>query len=120
MDSCHLKSSESNRKFQKNLGPVVLRGGGVKDDSGSNAVFSEQGPSASHMTAANVLDVTPRLPESARPESDARSAYNQVKMEDAAKIRVCSGIRMSDHLESPTSVPMTEIGGQNSRISGTV
>ena len=40
---------------------VVLRGDVVKDDPGSYADFTEQRSSASHMTAARVLDVISRL-----------------------------------------------------------
>ena len=47
MDICHLKSSGLEPKFQKYKGRVVLRGDTVKDDSGSYAVFTEQGSSAS-------------------------------------------------------------------------
>ena len=46
----------------------------VKDDSGSHAVFTEQGSSASHMIADKVLDVIFRLPDYAGKESDAVSA----------------------------------------------
>ena len=46
-DMCHLKNSELEQKFQKHKGRVVLRGDDVMDDSGSHAVFTEQGPSAS-------------------------------------------------------------------------
>ena len=52
MDICHLKNAELEAKHQKYKGRVVLRGDIVKDDSGSYAVFTEQGSSASHMTAA--------------------------------------------------------------------
>ena len=52
MDLCHLKNSELEPKNQKYKGRVVLRGDIVKDDSGSYAVFTEQGSSASQMTAA--------------------------------------------------------------------
>ena len=52
MDLCHLKNSELEPKFQKYKGRVVLRGDIVKDGSGSHAVFTEQGSSASLMTAA--------------------------------------------------------------------
>ena len=45
MDICHLKNSELEPKFQKYKGRVVLRGDIVKDDSGSYAVFTEQGSS---------------------------------------------------------------------------
>ena len=58
----------------------------VKDDSGSNAVFTEQGSSASQMTAAKVMDVISRLPGRAGQAADAVSAYTQVKMEDAHKL----------------------------------
>ena len=52
MDLCHLKNSELEPQYQKYKGRVVLRGDIVQDDSGSYAVFTEQGTSASHMTAA--------------------------------------------------------------------
>ena len=57
MDLCHLKNSELEPLFQKYKGRVALRGDSVKDDSGSYAVFAEQGSSASQMTAANVMDI---------------------------------------------------------------
>ena len=62
MDLCHLKNSELEPQYQKYKGRVVLRGGIVKDDSGSYAVFTEQGSSASQMTAAKVMDIISRLP----------------------------------------------------------
>ena len=52
MDICHFKNAELETKHQKYKGRVVLRGDIVKDDSGSLAVFTEQGSSASQMTAA--------------------------------------------------------------------
>ena len=52
MDICHLKNAELEAKHQKYKGRVVLRGDIVKDDSGSYAVFTERGSSASQMTAA--------------------------------------------------------------------
>ena len=50
MDICHLKNAELEAKHQKYKGRVVLRGDIVKDNSGSYAVFTEQGSSASQMT----------------------------------------------------------------------
>ena len=47
MDFCHLKNAELKTKHQKYKGRVELRGDIVKDDSGSYAVFTEQGSSAS-------------------------------------------------------------------------
>ena len=55
----------------------------MKNDAGSHAVFTEQGSSASQMTAAKVLHVKARLPGCAGEAADAVSAYTQVKMEDA-------------------------------------
>ena len=56
MDLCHLHNSELEPQFQKYNGRVVFRGVIVKDDSGSFAVFPEQGSSASQMTEAKVMD----------------------------------------------------------------
>ena len=66
MVMCHLKNAELEAKHQKYKGRVLFQGDIVKDDSGSYAVFTEQGSSASQMTAV--------------------SAYTQVKMEDAPKL----------------------------------
>ena len=71
MDICHLKNSELEPQFQKYKGRVVLRDGTVKDDSGSYPVCTEQGSSASPMTAAKIMDVKSRLPGCAGQASDA-------------------------------------------------
>ena len=54
MDICHLKNAELEAKHQKYGGRVVLRGDIVEDNSGSYAVFTEQGSSASQLTAAKI------------------------------------------------------------------
>ena len=79
MDVCHLKNSELEPQFQKYKGRVVLQGDIVKDDSGSYAVFTERGSSASRLTAARVMDVISRLPGCAGQAADAISAYTQVR-----------------------------------------
>ena len=61
MDICHLKNAELEAKDQKYKGRVVLRVDIVKDDSGSYAVFTEQGSSASQMSVAKVMDIISRL-----------------------------------------------------------
>ena len=86
MDMCHLKNAELEAKHQKYKGRVVLRDDIVKDDSGSYAVFTEQGSSASQVTGAKVMDIISRLPGCAGQAADAVSAYTQVKMEDAPKL----------------------------------
>ena len=57
MDICHLENAELEPKYQKYKGRVVFRGDSAIDDSGSYAVYAEQGSSASQMTAAKVMDV---------------------------------------------------------------
>ena len=79
MDICHLKNAELEAKHQKYKGRVVLRGDIVKDDSGSYAVFTEQGSSATQMTAAKAMDIISRLPGCDGQAADAVSAYTQVK-----------------------------------------
>ena len=70
MDICHPKNAEFEPKLQKYTGRVVLCGDLMKDDSGAYAVFTEQGSSASQMTAAKVMDVMKRLPD-----CDGQAAY---------------------------------------------
>ena len=81
-----MKNAELQAKHQKYKGRIVLRSDIVKDDSGSYAVFTEQGSSASQMTAAKVMDIISRLPGCAGQAADAVSAYTQEKMEDAPKL----------------------------------
>ena len=71
LDICHLKNAELEPKLQKYKGRVVLRGDIVKDDSGAHAVFTEQGSSASQITATKVLDVIARLPDCGGQAADA-------------------------------------------------
>ena len=86
MDICHLKNAELEAKHQKYKGRVVLRGDIVQDNSGSYAVFTEQGSSAFQMTAAKIMDIIARLPGCDGQAADAVSAKTQVKMEDAHKL----------------------------------
>ena len=85
-DICHLKNAELEAKHQKYKGQVVLRGDFVKDDSGCSAVFTEQGSSASQMTAAKITDIISILPGCDGQAADAISANTPVKMEDAHKL----------------------------------
>ena len=82
MGLCHLKKLNLEPQFQKYKGRIVLRSDIVKDDSGSYAVFTEQGWSASQMTAAKVKEDTARPPGYREQATDATS-YTQVKMENA-------------------------------------
>ena len=86
MDICHLKNAELEAKRQKYKGRVVLRGDIVKDNSGSYAVFTEQGSSASQMTVAKIMEIISRLPGCDGQAADAVFACTQVKMEDAHKL----------------------------------
>ena len=117
MDICHLKNAELEKKHQKYRGRVVLRGDIVKDDSGSYAVFTQQGSSESQMIAAKVMDFISRLPGSAGQAADAVSAYTQVKMEDAPKLLKIPKIGMSRHLDTSTTTQVAEIMVQYGRPS---
>ena len=113
---CQLKNAELEAKHQKNKCRVVLRGDIVKDDSGSYAVFTEQGSSASQMTAAKIMDIISRLPGCDGQAADAVSAYTQVKMEDAHNIQN-SKVGVSRHLDSSTTTQMAKIMVQYGRSS---
>ena len=86
MDICDLKNAELETKHQKYKGRVVRRGDIAEYDSGSYAVFTEQGSSASQMTAAKIMDIISRLPGCAGQAADTVSAYTHVQMEDAPKL----------------------------------
>ena len=62
---------------------VVPRLDVVNNDSGSYAVFTEQGSSVSQMTAATALHTIFGLPGCSGQASDAVSAYTQVTLEHA-------------------------------------
>ena len=53
----------------------MLRGDGVKDDSGTIAELTEQGSFASHMTAAKGLDLISRMLDCVDETSGELSAY---------------------------------------------
>ena len=82
MDKCLLMKAELEIKPRKYKGRVVLRGDIVEDDSGSYAVLTEQGSSASQVTA-KVMDIMSRLPGCDGQAADVVSACTQVKLEDA-------------------------------------
>ena len=68
---CHLKNSELAKEYQKYKGRAVFRGDTVKDENDFYAVFSEQGTSASNMSAAKFLAFIARLPGNDGEDSDA-------------------------------------------------
>ena len=106
---CHLENAELEAKHQKYKGRVVLRGAIVKDDSGSYAVFTEQGSSASQMTAAKIMDISPDCPGCARQAADAISAETQVKMEDAHKLFKIPKSECPDIWDSSTTTQMAKV-----------
>ena len=65
---------------------VSLWGDNVKDVEGYRAVFTEQGTSASQLTAAKFLDTIWKLSGVAGEASDAVSAYTQVKMTEPRRL----------------------------------
>ena len=65
----HFSSEAAEAKHQRYKGRVVLRSDIVKDDSGSYAVFTERGSSASQIKAAKVMDVIARTQYQTAPKS---------------------------------------------------
>ena len=115
MDLCHLKNSELEPQFQKCKGRAVLRGDIVKDDSGSHAVLTEQGLSASQMTAAKIMDIISRLPGCAGQVADGVSAYTQVKNGRCTDVIENSKVRMPRSLDTSNITEMAQITVQYGR-----
>ena len=103
MDIYHLKNAELEAKHQKYKGRVVLRGDIVKDDAGSYAVFTEQGSSASQMTAAKNMDIISRLRW-----TGSRRSISLYPSENGrcSQIIENSQIGVSRHLDSSTTTQM--------------
>ena len=115
MDICHLKNAELEAKRQKYKGRVVLRGDSVKDDSGSFAVFTEQGSSASQMTAAKIMDIQIAW---LRWTSSRRSiSLYPSENKRCSQIGTNSQIGVSRHLDSSTTTQMAKIMVQYGRPS---
>ena len=90
------QKAELAPKLQKYRGRVVL-GGEIKDDSWrAYAVFTEQGSSASQMTASKFMDGQ---------AADAVSACSQIAQN--------SKIRMSRRMDTSSATQMAKIMGQN-------
>ena len=102
MDICHLKNAELEAKHQKYKGRVVLRGDIVKDNSGSYAVFTEQGSSASQMTAAKIMDIISRLLAAMTSSRRSISLYPS-KNGRCSQIVENSKLGVSRHLDSSTT-----------------
>ena len=83
----------------------------------SAAVFTEQGSSASHVTAAKVMGMLSRLPGCAGQAADAVSVYTQVKMEDASTLLKKTEVRMFRYLDPSTTTQMAKIIVHPSRSS---
>ena len=98
MDICHLKNAELEKKHQEYKGRVVLLGDIVKDDSGSYAVFTEHGSSASRMTAAKVMDIIWRT-----------SSWRSICLHSSQHGRfseIAENSKMSRHLDTSTTTRM--------------
>ena len=115
MDICHLKNAELEAEHQKYKGRVVLRGDIVKDNSGSYAVFTEQGSSASQMTADKIMDIISRLPGLRRTSSRRSISLYPSKNGRCSQIIENSQIGVSRHWDSSTTTQMAKIMVQYGR-----
>ena len=87
-----------NFGIRKYKGRVVLRGDIVKDDFGACEVFTEQGSSASQMTAAKIMDIISRLPGCDGQAADAGIGLHPSKNGRCSQIIENSQIGVSRHL----------------------
>ena len=95
-----------SHKFKSRKGELYSQVTLWKDDSGSYAVFTEQGSPASQMTAAKVMDSISRLPGFLAQAANAVSSWTQVKMEDAPALIENSKVRMSRYFDTSTKTQM--------------
>ena len=72
----------------------------VKDDSGSHAVFTEQGSSASQLTAAKAMKVIARLPDCAGRSSRRSISLHSNNNGRRSKIAQHSKVRMSRFMDT--------------------
>ena len=117
MDICHLKNAELEAKHQKYKGRVVLRGDIVKDDSVSCAVFTEQGSSASQMTAAKIMDIISQIAWLRWTSSRRSISLYPSENGRCSQIIENSKIGVSRHLDSSTTTQMAKIMVQYGRPS---
>ena len=89
----------------------------MKDDSGSYAVFTEQGSSASQMTAAKVTDIISRLPGCNGQAADAIYAYTPCQNERCTDFTENSKVRMSRYLDTSTQAQTAKLMVQYGRPS---
>ena len=75
-----LKNAQLSEDQQKYKGRVVFRGDNIRDQDGCLAIFTEQGTSSSHLSAAKILDAIARLPGNDGQDSDASGAYTQAEL----------------------------------------
>ena len=115
---CYIDGHLSSHECGVRVEISEVRGDIVKDDSGAYAVFTEQGSSASQMTAAAVMEVMARLPDCDGQAADAVSAYTQVKMKDAPAFAETTQVRVSRYMG--TSSAKTTRVGETSRKDGCV
>ena len=117
MDLCHLKNSELEPQYPKHEGRVVLRGDIVKDDSGSYAVFTEQGSSASQMTAAKVMDVFIKTTGMRRTSSRCSIRLHPGQNGRCTDVIQNSKVRMPRSLDWSTETQTAKIVVQSGRPS---
>ena len=109
MDICHVKNAELEAKHQKYKGRVVLRGDIVKDDSGSYAVFTEQGSSASQMTAAKSQGYHLQIARLRWTGSRRSISFFPSENGRCSQIILNFQIGVSRHLDSSTTTQMAEV-----------
>ena len=116
-DIRQLKNAELETKHRKYKGRVVLRGDIVKDDSGSYAVLTEQGSSASQKDGSKSHGHHIQTARMLRTSSGRSICLCPGQNGRCSQIVEKSQIGMSRHLDSSTTTEMATIMVQYGRPS---
>ena len=117
MDICHLKNAELEPEFPKCKGRIVLRGDIVKDDSGSCAVFTEQGSSASETQLQN-LWMSLRTTWQWWTSSWRGISMHSGNDRGCSQIAQNPKVRMSRYMDTPSTTSMANVVVKHWRYSG--
>ena len=112
-----MKNAALEAKHQKYKGLVALRGDIVKDNSGSYAVFTEQGSSASQMTTAKIMFFYLQIAWLRWTSSRRGISLYPSENGRCSQILENSKIGVSRHLDSSTTTQMAKIMVQYGRPS---
>ena len=110
MDICHFKNAKLEPKYQKYEGSYdVLRGDTLKDDSGSYAVFSEQGFVCVTDDGRKSKGCHCKTTSLCRTSSRSSSNVHSSKNGGGAKVAKHSKVKMSSYMDTYSTTQVAKI-----------